>query len=308
MKKASFWVIVFLLLALLCFSGDSLQNRTGLSVRQTYELYTQAIINSDLKSLFTTVTNNEKFFFLTTRGRLIDSLIFHKEDNLWKVVADVCTPISRTFADANPDLKYTLGQKFLFEIIKQRRTVRQFQSTPVPQEHILKILDAARYAPTAGNQQPWKFMVIQDREKLNQLKKEACLWYLDRYQSLKSPEPKELESIQQKIQESLENVLSATVYVAVLVNSREKYPEYIVIDGTLAAGTLMIAARALGYGTGFYTSFFPEDKMKKFFNIPDNFKLICFTPIGVPKKWPETPAKKKLEDLVIFESFQEEKF
>jgi predicted oxidoreductase (fatty acid repression mutant protein) len=236
MKKAIFWVIVFLLLALLCFSEDSLQNHPGLSVRQTYELYTQAIINSDLKSLFATVTNNEKFFFLTTRGRLIDTLIFHKEDNLWKVAADVCTPISRTFAVANPDLKYTLEQKFVFDTIKQRRTVREFESTPVPKEHILKTLDAARYAPTAGNQQPWKFLVIQDREK---------------------------------------------------------YPDYVVTDGALAAGTLMIAARALGYGTGFYTSFFPEDKLKKFLNIPDHFKLICFTPIGIPVKWPETPPQKK---------------
>jgi nitroreductase len=267
MKRIIFWIIIFVILALLCFSND------------------------------------ERLFFPTSRGRLMDTLIFHNEDNLWKAMADVCTPTSQTSPEANSDLKYTSEQEFLFGTIRQRRTVREFQSTPVPKEHILKILDVARFAPTAGNQQPWRFLVIQDREKLNRLEREACLWYLERYKSLKSPEPKELESIQQKIQETLENVLSATVYVAVLVNSREKYPEYIVIDGTLAAGTLMIAARALGYGTGFYTSFFPEDKMKKFFNIPDNFKLICFTPIGVPKKWPETPAKKKLEDLVIFESF-----
>lgn len=361
MKKVILWVIIFVILALLCFSNDSLQNRPGLSVRQTFELYTQAIRNSDLESLFTTVTSNERFFFLTTGGRLIDTregyqkfheewfkekewtitfklleapegrdygytnaiyhyqgkapeggtyfldsyftLIFQKEDNLWKAVADVCTPISRTFAEANSDLKYTMDQKFLFDTIKQRRTVREFESTPVPREHLLKILDAARFAPTAGNQQPWKFLVIQDREKLNRLKREACLWYLERNKSTKNPEPKEIESLQAKIQATLENVLSAPVYVAVLVDSQEKYPEYIVIDGTLAAGYLMIAARALGYGTGFYTSFFPEDKMKKFFNIPDNFKLICFTPIGIPEKWPETPAKKKLENLVIFESF-----
>jgi len=109
--------------------------------------------------------------------------------------------------------------------------------------------------------------------------------------------------MQEKIRSLLENILSAPVYVAVLVDSHEKYPDYIIYDGSLAAGNLMIAARSLGYGTGFFTSFFPEEKMKKFFNIPDHYKLICFTPIGVPEKWPETPSKKKLEDLVIFESF-----
>ena len=65
----------------------------------------------------------------------------------------------------------------------------------------------------------------------------------------------------------------------------------------------MVAARALGYGTGFYTTFFPEDKMKEFFNIPEQYRLICFTPIGVPSKWPEVPPKKELEDLIFFESF-----
>ena len=98
-------------------------------------------------------------------------------------------------------------------------------------------------------------------------------------------------------------MLSAPVYVAVLVDSKAKYPKYILYDGTLAAGYLMIAARALGYGTGFFTSFFPETKMKKFFNIPERYKLICFTPIGIPYEWPKIPPKKALEDLVIFEEF-----
>lgn len=65
----------------------------------------------------------------------------------------------------------------------------------------------------------------------------------------------------------------------------------------------MIVARALGYGTGFYTTFFPDEKMKEFFNIPEKYRLICFTPVGIPFEWPEASPKKKLEDFVIFESF-----
>ena len=101
----------------------------------------------------------------------------------------------------------------------------------------------------------------------------------------------------------MSNVLSAPVYVAVLVDSTAKFSNYILYDGTLAAGYLMIAARALGYGTGFFTTFFPEKEMKRFFNIHKKYKLICFTPIGVPEQWPPTPSKKDLKDLVVFESF-----
>lgn len=362
MKKIGIFLTIFLVFV---FFHPSLLaaevNHPGLSLKETFDIYVRAVQNSDLKNLFTTVTNNEKFFFLTSTGNLIDTrqdyykfhedwfkeedwempvdlleahegkeygyttavfhyrskipeggryfldsyftLIFHKEEGMWKVVADVCTPINRFYTEENPEISYTSDQTYLFNIIKNRRTVRKFKSTPVPKEHILKILDVARSAPTAGNQQPWKFLVIQDRKKLDQLQKESLLWYLDEYKKRRKPTQEELSKTEDAIKKLLENVLSAPVYVAVLVDTKAKHRNYILYDGTLAAGYMMIAARALGYGTGFFTTFFPEEKMKIFFNIPKQYKLICFTPIGVPDKWPETPPKRKLEEMVIFESF-----
>jgi nitroreductase/ketosteroid isomerase-like protein len=348
----------FVCLALFLGSED---NRPGLSLKETFDLYIRSIQNSDLKGLFTTVTDNPKFFFLTSRGRLIDTregyykfheewfkekewempvdllevvegkdygytnaiyhykskvpeggivgldsyftMIFHKEDGMWKVVADVCTPINRYQTEINPEIKYTSDQLFVLETIQNRRTVRKFKPTPVPREHILKILDAARMAPTAGNQQPWKFLVVQNKEKLAELRKEALSWYLDLYQTRKKPSEADLAKVKESVKKTLENVLSAPVYIAVLVDSSAKYPDYVLYDGTLAAGNLMIAARVLGYGTGFFTSFFPEDKMKQFFSIPGQYKLICLTPVGIPEEWPQAPSKKTLEEVVIFESF-----
>ncbi len=337
------------------------QNKPGFSLKETFELYVRSIHNSDLEGLFSTVTKNEKFFFLTSSGRLIDTrtgyykfhedwfkekdwempvdnievhegndtgyttavfhyrsmmpdggrhildswftLIFQKEEGMWKVVADICTPISRFYTPANSNLKYTAEQQFLFETIQNRRTVRKFKSQPVPKEHLLKILDAARFAATAGNQQPWKFLVIQDRQRLDALKEAALSWALEAQAKKRERSDDEKEEIRQKLRATLENVLSAPVYIAVLVDSQSKYPSYNIYDGTLAMGNLMIAARALGYGTGFFTSFFPEARMKEFFHIPDRYGLICFTPIGVPEEWPPVPAKKNLEDLVIFDFF-----
>lgn len=360
-RRFSFLISFFLAFVCLASLTAEEENRPGLSLRETFDLYVRSIQSSDLKSLFTTVTDNPKFFFLTSRGRLIDTregyykfheewfkekewempvdllevvegkdygytnaiyhykskvpdggivglnsyftMIFHKEDAMWKVVADVCTPIRRYQTEINPEIKYTSDQVFLFETIQNRRTVRKFKSTPVPKEHILKILDAARMAPTAGNQQPWKFLVVQNGEKLAELQKEALSWYLDLYQTRKKPTEADLSKVRESVKKTLENVLSAPVYIAVLVDSSATYPDYILYDGTLAAGNLMIAARALGYGTGFFTSFFPEDRMKKFFNIPDQYKLICLTPVGIPEEWPQIPSKKSLEDVVIFESF-----
>lgn len=201
------------------------------------------------------------------------------------------------------EVKYSSQQLFFFDIIKNRRTVRQFKPTPVPKEHILKILEAAHFAPTAGNQQPWKFLVVQDRTKLDLLSEKALFWYLEKYKKQRNPSHEQIKNMKERLKKVLKNVLSAPVYVAVLVNSEAPHPDYVLYDGTLAAGTIMIAARVLGYGTGFFTTFFPEKRMKEFFQIPGKYKLICFSPIGVPVEWPETPPKKNLEDLVIFESF-----
>jgi len=203
----------------------------------------------------------------------------------------------------NNKIEYSKNQIYLFDIIKNRRTVRQFKTTPIPKQHILKILEAAHFAPTAGNQQPWKFLVIQDRKKLDLLSKKALFWYLEKYKRQENPSSEQLKSMKERLKKVLKNVLSAPVYVAVLVNSKAHYPDYVLFDGTLAAGTLMIAARALGYGTGFFTTFFPEKEMKEFFQIPEKYHLICFSPIGIPVEWPKTPPKKNIEDLVIFDSF-----
>lgn len=363
MKKwTTFFVIPFLFTGIYTLGFSVEKNRPGLTLKETFDIYVQAVQSSDLEALFTTVTGNPDLFFLTSRGKLIDSregyyqfhkdwfeetgwempveflearegkeygytlavfhykekrpdggwnildsyftLIFHKEEGMWKVVADVCTPISRYTTESDTEIKYSSEQNYLFDIIKSRRTVRKFKSTPVPKEHILKILEAAQYAPTAGNQQPWKFMVIQNRDKLDRLQKAAFSWYLKKYKEKENPSPQKQFQMKKRIENLLQNVLSAPVYVAVLVDSEAPHSQYVLYDGTLAAGSMMVAARALGYGTGFFTSFFPEEKMKEFFQIPEQYRLICFSPIGVPVEWPETPPKKDIQDLVVFESFK----
>lgn len=240
-------------------------------------------------------------------GKNEDTSIFCMTENTHRFNADL-PQIDRLINDKNTnimnqEIEYTSEQNYLIEIIKSRRTVRRFKSTSVPKKHIIKILDAARYAPTAGNQQPWMFLVIQNRERLDALCIEALNWYIEEFKVWGKPSSSQLAKTKANLKSILKNVLSAPVYIAVLVSKETDYPDYILFDGTLAAGYLMIAARAFGYGTGFFTTFFPEDKMKEFFKIPDQYKLICFTPIGVPLEWPKTPEKKKIEEIVVFESF-----
>ncbi len=200
---------------------------------------------------------------------------------------------------------YTPEQEYLFDLFKKRRSVRKFKSAPIPQEHIMKILDMARTAPTSGNQQPWKFLVVQDRGRIDRLRDEIVDASLERAKKQKGFDPNELDSLKARYLERVGNYLSAPVYVVVLTDKNSRYPSYNIKDGSLAAGYLILAARAFGYGTVFITDALPPDIVKKVFEIPDNFEQVCITPIGIPEEWPESPAKKPLQEFAIFEKLIE---
>ena len=209
----------------------------------------------------------------------------------------------------------TQEEMTIFDVFKKRRSVRKFKSTPVPKEHITKILETANCAPSSGNAQNWKFLVIRDRKKLNQLKEECIARYLELYKkNRKALDPKKLEEKREWAKQHYEDYLSAPVYIEVLVDNRkwsklrdsqpDYFTRYTIKDGTLAASILLLAARALGYGTVFCTDTIPENLTQKMFNIPDHYTRICITPVGIPDKWPECPQKKGLDEKVVYEKFQ----
>ena len=206
-----------------------------------------------------------------------------------------------------PDSKteYSPEQEFLFKTFKTRRSVRKFKSEHVPKEHILKILDMARTAPTSGNQQPWKFLVITEEKKIDELKSELIRSYLERLKKSGTSNEAQLKERKLRMESYYSDYLSAPVNIVVLTDSQSKYPAYNKYDGPLAAGYLMLAARSLGYGTVFATDSIPPAIMKKVFNIPENFEIVCFTPLGVPETWPESKQKKPLKEFIVFNKFIE---
>jgi len=189
----------------------------------------------------------------------------------------------------------------VFENIHTRRSVRKFKPTPVPEQDIQRIIDAARMAPTSGNQQPWKFLVISKRETIAALKDGIIESSMEYYRN--NPEIADSEeSFRERVKSVSDAYMSAPVYIVVLTDNNSKYASYNDKDGPLAAGYLLLAARALGYGTVFITDSIPESVTKEVLNIPDHYTRVCITPVGVPEEWPETPEKKDLESFIAYET------
>jgi nitroreductase len=189
----------------------------------------------------------------------------------------------------------------IWEIFSKRRSVRKYKPDPVPEGDILRILDAARSAPTSGNQQPWKFLVIRNKDRISQLQ-EACIKESLKMYDKYKPKDQTREEFEDRCRSQMTAYFSAPVYIVVLTDNRSKYPTYNHWDGPLAAGYLILAARALGYGTVHITDSIPDSVTKEVLNIPDHYTRVCITPIGIPVEWPDSPPKKDLEESIAYES------
>ena len=193
-----------------------------------------------------------------------------------------------------------------FEIVKARRTVRAFTATPVPDEDLVRILDAARLAPSSGNQQPWRFLVVRDRAVLDRLHDDALALTLEAArEQLYMMEAEEATAHQAQIVDYIGAFLAAPVYVVVLLDTTAPYPAYVEQDGALAAAHLMLAARALGYGTAYDTDSIPERAIRYVLGIPDRYQILCMLPIGIPTAWPPAPPKRELEAFVAYETLDD---
>ena len=190
----------------------------------------------------------------------------------------------------------------IWDAFKNRRSVRRFKPDPVPEADLRRILDAARLAPTSGNQQPWKFLVVRDPAKIAALKKACVERWLGQTDPNKPPSEAEKKQRETQIRNAFDGYFSAPAYIVVLTDNQSSYPDYNHWDGPMAAGYLMLAARALGYGTVFITDSVPDDISRKVLNIPDRYTRVCFTPLGVPVEWPAASKKKTLEDFIAYET------
>ena len=184
----------------------------------------------------------------------------------------------------------------LFEVIQKRVSVRSFRSDPIPQQDLEQILEAARLAPNAGNQQSWRFLVIQGKEKLDEFRDFAWRsrkkWLLENGYEADTDEG---------MKAHYDKLLGAPLHIVVLIDLVVNYRGYAEQDGALATENIMLAARALGYGSVMITGSVSAETVRKFFRVPKRYSINCLIPIGVPEAWPKRRARKPLTDLVFYD-------
>ena len=164
----------------------------------------------------------------------------------------------------------------VFEAIKKRRSIRKYELKNVEKEKLLKVLEAARLAPSAMNRQPIAFVVTKEKETIEKLSSASNQKWVAPIIILICAFPEE-------------------AWV------REDGEEYWKADAAVAMNNISLQACAEGLGTCWIAAF-KEEKIKGILGIDPEARVVAMTPLGYPaeKKGPVT-KRKTLNELVHYE-------
>jgi len=171
----------------------------------------------------------------------------------------------------------------LFEAILERRSVRAFTPEAVPDEVVEPILDAARWAPSAGNCQARDFIVVKD-PRVKKALSEAAL--------------------DQRFIEA------APITIVVCANERRSAHRYgrrgrelyCLLDAAAAAQNLLLAVHALGLG-GCWVGAFDDSQVGEALNLPTWLTPVAIIPIGYPDEKPWTPQRLPIKDHIHIDRY-----
>ena len=171
----------------------------------------------------------------------------------------------------------------VLEAIGNRRSVRSYRDQPIPDEEVLRALEAAIKAPSAGNVQPFKIVYV--KEPAGRKKLAEAAWG----------------------QNFVAEAPVAIVFLVDIGASTGRYGSrgrdlYALLDVGAAVENLLLAAQANGLGTC-WVGAFKEEEVAKALNAPPGLRPVTIVSLGYAANQPKKRMKKNLDQLLIRESF-----
>jgi nitroreductase len=182
----------------------------------------------------------------------------------------------------------------VIEAIKKRRSVRFYESTEVPKSVIEAIIEAGNDAPSSMNCQPWRFVVVKDKEVHQKLLQIALPNAKKIFEDIKEKDPMRYESIMTRFSES-EDPIYYSAPVIVFVIGQGIYAAH---SCPLACQNMMLAAYSLGIGScwvGLGSMITDNPEARELLDLKDDEKIFGPIILGYPKAFPEPPPKKRPE-------------
>ena len=175
----------------------------------------------------------------------------------------------------------------IYDIIKNRRSVRQYKPDPVPREILQRVLDAANWAPSGMNMQQWEFIVVTGATK-NQLS--DSFYMVAQAYSAKMDD----ESRKKMYLEFAATYGGAPLIIAILAPKTEKESMQKMHLQSISAAlqNLLLAAWAEGLGSCWMTGpLADEPGIRSILDIAEDKEIVALTPIGYPAVIPPAPSR-----------------
>lgn len=163
----------------------------------------------------------------------------------------------------------------VFEAVAKRRSIRKYVEIDVPEDKLRLVLEAAQKAPSAGNRQEYRFIVVRDAETRERLVHAAA--------------------DQGFLAEA------GVVVVGCATNTERKWHA---VDVAIAIDHMTLVACAQGLGTCWIGAF-DEDAVKSILGIPQSVRAVMLLTLGVPAEEGRLRPRKALEELVCYERWQD---
>ncbi|MFA5400210.1 MAG: nitroreductase family protein [Dehalococcoidia bacterium] len=177
-----------------------------------------------------------------------------------------------------------------FEAIYSRRSVRRYKDTPVSDDTLNRVLEAARWAPSWANTQCTRYVVVKDPETKARLAE--CL-------NKGNPAAEAIKQAPVAIVACAELGKSG-YYKGVTVTDRG---EWFMFDVGIAMQNLALAACALGLGT-VHVGFIPDSKkIDAILGLPEGVVSVEMTPLGYPAGESKGPPRREMSELVFYEKY-----
>jgi len=154
-----------------------------------------------------------------------------------------------------------------WDAIRARRNVRQYSGKPIARADLERICEAGRRAPSAGNWQPWSFVVVTDREQLTEL---AKVW--DR---------------------GGRHIASSAATIALVAREPEddRQGDWLMYDFGQATAYMMLAAADRGIGSG-HSAVVDQDQARQVLGFPAGYRAVFLIGLGYPADKPLRPLTK----------------
>ena len=211
------------------------------------------------------------------------------------------------------------------ELVKKRRNIRGFKPDPIPDGYVEKILEAARWAMSGANGQPWEFIVVKDRETKNKMAEQ----YVEVRKRIYHVERTRVEELRQPMfvapPKGVPYFHQAPVII-VIVTDRRTYQATVLsthflpdgeggADATYYKGianatqNIHMAAAALELGSSWFSvSGLWDPPLKQLLGVPMEFNIPTIVPIGYPAYEASPTYRRELKEIMHYERYDSSKY